>query len=807
MVKSYLLIAIRSLIRSKASFIMNVGSMAMAIAVAAVILKFVAFELGYDDFHTRKNDTYRLRHDFYQQHGFVASAVSYYEAGPTIKQSFPEVEQYVRVHRADGMITTDAVGAQRRTFYESKSYYVDANFFSVFNFHLKKGSVKKCLKEPNSVVISKSIARKYFGENDPMGQVLKLTTEWQGGEYVVRGVFDDVPANSHFSFQLLFTIEPLLHNSQFKYGGWYWANFYTYLVLHPGTDVSVLEKKITRLINERVEHEVLQSQSHDRFALQPLTEIHLHSNLNEEFKKNGSISNVSILAFCSIFILIIGWFNYAGLSRIKVDDRLKEVSIRKMSGASKRNIFMQFVIENMFATIVTLTLATFLFVGIVWLSSAAWKLSHWHLLRTWDPIWSCGVIVIIIGTFLATNYSSLALLTSYGRNLKNSGVSLYPQRGNSRQLLVSIQFAACLFQIIVAITIYEQSRLISKKDPKLDIANKLVVKAPRTIPNSSYSNAIDVFRNEIGKNTWVETVTASSEVPGCEIFWTNEFWLSGTQNKNTLNVIATDAYYLSAFKVRLLAGRNFENGRIADFGESVLINESAMKLLGIALPENALGAKLMISPTSFKVIVGVVADFYHETVLKPNSPIVFYNIPWTMNYITIAMDSVDKTQALSVVRNKYATLFPENGFDYFFIDDKYLEQYKPVEELASLCITFAVLVAILSSVGLLALCSVVVRTRVKEFAIRKVVGSSSQQIIFLLLRQLSKPVFAGFVIAVPISIIVIEDWLNNYPVRTNLTVTNYAAGIVLTLLASLTPLIFQISSAARQNPIEALKTD
>jgi putative ABC transport system permease protein len=270
MLRNSITIAYRNLFRHKIFSFINIVGLAFGVAASLLLLQYVSYELSYDKFHTKVDSMYRIRHDVYRSGVLESrSAISYYGAGPSIKEIFPEVSNYVRLHRADGMVNYYTANGEVISHHERKAFYADSSFFSVFSFPLVKGDVNKVLRNPTSVLLSESAAKKYFGEESPIGKTISLTTEWKGGQYVVDGIFKDIPENSHIQFDFLYSIENLLINPQFKNGAWYWTNFYTYLVLRPRTDSLLFEQKLSAVIDTHLGSELKKINSQEKFILQP----------------------------------------------------------------------------------------------------------------------------------------------------------------------------------------------------------------------------------------------------------------------------------------------------------------------------------------------------------------------------------------------------------------------------------------------------------------------------------------------------------------------------------------------------------
>src|SRR5918993_1861671 len=445
MLKNYIVIACRNLFRHKVFSFINIVGLSIGVAASLLLLQYVAYERSYDTFHSNGHNIYRIRHDIYKK-GILESrsAISYYGAAVAIKENFQEVSKFVRLHRADGMFNYYSDNGEVISHYETKAFYADSTFFNIFSFPLILGHKKKILRSPNSLVISASAAKKYFGDSNPLGKTISLTTQWAGGQYTVEGVFDDIPENTHLKFDFLFSIHNLLSNGQFKNGAWYWTNFYTYLVLKPDTDPTAFEQKLSSVIDTHLGRHLRKINSEEKFILQPLSDIHLHSDLGAEITLNGDHRIVSFLLLISFFIIGIAWLNYINLSTAKATERAREVGLRKVMGSNKTQLIKQFLVESSVLTFLSAVIAFFLFVII---------LPHFnHLagkevmseLTGQNGFWIITAIILILGSFLSGVYPAFVLssfnplATIKGKFIRNVGNAFL------RKAMVVFQFGAAI---------------------------------------------------------------------------------------------------------------------------------------------------------------------------------------------------------------------------------------------------------------------------------------------------------------------------------------------------------------------------
>jgi len=428
MLKSLIIIAYRNLFRHKVFSFINIMGLAIGIAASTLLLGYVSTELSYDDFHPNQENIYRIRFDNYKAGDLQSSsAIGYYGAAPAIKAGFPEVLDYVRFHRADGMYTYRPTQGQSVSYHEKKAFYSDSSVFSVFDFELLEGNTSTVLKNPKSLVISASAASKYFGKESPIGKTLSLITEWQGGEYIVEGVFKDVPDNSHLKFDFLLAIDGLLKNDQFKNGAWYWWNFYTYLVLKPGTNPTTFEQKFSGIIETYLGQQLKKTNSRETFNLQPLSDIHLRSNLTSEAEVNGNYRTVSVLLVVAFIILGIAWLNYVNLSTAKATERAREVGVRRLLGSNRSRLVIQFFVESVVLTFIAIIIAIIVvFITLPFFNQLIGKTIAISFSNQ-QTFWISTLGIMIFGTLLSGLYpafqlSSFQPITALkGKILQNAG--------------------------------------------------------------------------------------------------------------------------------------------------------------------------------------------------------------------------------------------------------------------------------------------------------------------------------------------------------------------------------------------------
>ncbi|SDM72245.1 putative ABC transport system permease protein [Catalinimonas alkaloidigena] len=806
MIRHYLTIAFRTLRRAPLFSFINLAGLAVGLAAALLLLSYLRYELSFDDFHANGNRIYRLRHDTYQQ-GAVenSSVITYYGAGPALQEQIPEVEAVVRLHRADGMLNYYTPSGEVISHHETAAFYADSAFFSVFSFPLLQGEAQTLLRHPQAVVISASAAQKYFGTEDPLGKTLSLTTQWAGGEYVVEGVFQAVPANSHVQFDFLFSIPRLLTNPQFRDGAWYWTNFYTYVLLKSGTDPARVEQKMATVLAPYLEDHP----SPERFALQPLGDIHLHSHLPSELDVNPDARLVSLLGLLAFLLLSIAWLNYVNLSTAHATDRAREVGVRQVLGSSKRELIRRFLLESWLLTAGALGIAALLYVVATPFFSRliALELPVGGVGRV--GFWAGALGALLAGTLLAGLYPAfvlsgfppLAALAGKVGKVRNSkhGISL-------RRVLVVLQFSAAIGLMLATFTLYRQLDFMRHQDLGMNLAQKVVIRGPRLTHGGSYLNAMEHFKQQVQRQTSVRSVTASSQVPGKPLFWTDEFrrLTDPEQVRKPLSILAVDEAFLPAYEIPLLAGRNFEKDRVSDLQEGVLLNEAALRYLELGSPDAAIGQQIRVGETGQRTVVGVVKDFHQQSLHQRSEPIAFYFIPWSQDYVTFTLQG-NVRGTLATLKILYQASFPENAFDFFFLDAQFDRQYSAEERAWKLFLLFALLSLVIACLGLFGLASLLMRQRTKEVALRKVLGASAASLTVLLTRDFLQLIGLAFVLAGLVSGWLLHHWLQTFAYRVHLSAGSFMWAGALTLVVAGVTVGMQSLRTTRANPIEALR--
>ncbi|MFV1981028.1 MAG: FtsX-like permease family protein, partial [Rhodothermia bacterium] len=735
--------------------------------------------------------------------------------GPTLVEELPEVLRFARFHPNDREATlsfTDSDG-ERRIFRETRLAYVDPDFLELFSFPLIRGKKQSVLSEPRSMIISESVARRYFGDDNPVGRVINLRA-WSRGDYVITGVFEDVPGNSHLQFEYLLPLNDLLDDKVGQYGqsdGWTWRNFITYAQLHPAADVESVGAKATEVITAHNRQRLEESQRSFQLTFQPLEEIHLHSDFDPEFSSwsNGSRQTVYFFTVVALFILALAWVNYINLSTARAIERSKEVGVRKAVGALRSQVVMQFVFESAIVNLIALFLAVGLSVlGLPFLNQLAGTSID---LSVWSNPWLYVSFVVVfgLGSLLAGLYPAFVLSAYEPATVLKGGSVTGTGQHRLREALVVFQFATSVALLIGTYVVYSQVQYIRGFDIGLDLDHILVIKRPSVIEEGSSRRVLrEIFKSSLERQATIQSVTTSNTVPGGDFPWGTSVKREGAPESEGEEVYVTWINYgfVETYDLKLIAGRNFSKDFPSDRGRSVVINETAVQALGIDSAEKAIGQRIELGNVEkrVRIVIGVLEDFNWMSAKKEIPAIAFDLTPagW---YYSLKIEMTNLAETLDQVRSIYDSIFPGNPFDYFFADRFFDEQHRADKQFSTLLGLFSLFALLVACLGLVGLSAYSASRRTKEIGVRKALGARSIEIMVLMMADTVKLVAVAVVLASPFVYFALDRWLDNFPVHVDLTVWVFIVpGIAVLLIAFLT-VSYHTARVAAKNPVESLR--
>jgi len=820
MIRNYLLVAWRNLVRNRVFSIINIVGLAIGLCVCALIYQYVQFERSYDQFNVNADRLYRVTLNNVDADKSVhAAATNHPAVAPAMKADFPEVETFSRLARTDFFINSVTLSAQDKkgtttTFNEEKMFLADAPFLTMFSYPLTEGDPKTALAFPNSIVISQSIGRKFFGNESALGKQLSLNRQIN---LTVTGVMKDLPQNSHLSFNVLVSFSSV--GDKWGYDQWRWPEFYNYVLLKPGTDASALESKLPAFVNKYLGDVKREYKWEINMFLQPVSAIHLTSHLIQEQDTNGSERVVYFLVLLGIFILVVAWINYINLSTAKSLERSKEVGLRKVIGASKTQLVIQFFFDAFLVNFLSMLLAICL-LGIVMplfeqlIEKDIRSVLYEHGLFSHPDSWILAIVILFTGTILVGAYPAL-LLSSFNPAQVLKGKFYKSSSGQwLRKGLVSFQYVLSIFLIAGTITMYRQLSFMQKQDLGYSNDQLLIVKTPAVF-DSTILNHVTSFKSELGHLASVKSSSASSGVPGKALLAHNgirRITQAPDANFNCYQKII-DEDFLSTFGIALLAGRGLTDTDqfIYDQETPMIINEAMSKRLGFSTPEEALHEKVtfgMGPRDQHGEIIGVIKDYHQVSLRESVEPMMFIRPSFfSYNYISVHLATHDLTSSIENIKKLYDEAFPNNAFEYFFLDEYFNRQYHSDVRLGTVFGIFTGLAIVIACLGLLGLSIFAVVHRTKEVGIRKVLGASVTTILALFSRDFVKLLLVAYIIAVPFIYFAVNRWLEGFAFHISPGWEIFLAPLIILLMISLSTVAFICLKAATANPTAALRQE
>ena len=807
---NYFKIVLRNLKKNKAYTFINVLGLVIGMTAFLFIMQYVVFELSYDEFHQNSENIYRVESQFFDGEELTDDwATSSYGYGPAMKMEFPEIVEYSRVN----LWNCERVVSYKEDikFREKNVFLADSAFLTMFSYPFLEGDPRKALIEPNSVVISESAARKYFGAEDPMGKIMKFRNS--DGEFIcqVTGIMKDLPANSHIQFNFLISWTSISSRWKGIDSFWYQHEAYTYILLKPGTDIKILENKFFELAERYKTGEALKNLKWG-IQLVPLTDIHLNSYKSYEREIKVSRTGVWSLFIVAFIVLIIAWVNYFNLTTARAVERAKEVGLRKVCGATRKQLITQFLFEsgiiNFIALVFTIMIVEVFVEDFIRFTGLGNDLSF-----TLSNIllWLFAFGLLISGVFFGGLYPAyLASMPAPAKILK--GKYLHSASGNIlRKSLIILQFTISIVLVSGTLLIYQQIRFMKNQELGADIEKVFIVKTP--VATDWSEEKIENFRSSLLMSSNIKNITMSSSVPGREVamFMSNRRADNIEHEYKLYEMLRTDYDFLSTYDLQILYGRDFSRDFETDV-DALIPTEEAVKLLGFKNDDTVIGKEVVLEGSDKKYkIIGVVKDYHHQSLKLGFKPIIFFMTPdhnWIVkNYFSIKVTGGNLEQTIDLVKNRWEEFFPSTSFDYFFLDEFFDAQYKADRQFGIVFSLFTGMAIFVACIGLFGLVSFTTKQKTKEIGIRKSIGASVNNIIVLLLKEFVKWVCIANVVAVPAAWFIMNGWLQDYAfrieIKNNIWVFLLAGAV--TFIITIATLIYLVIKAARANPIDSLK--
>ncbi len=801
MLKNYFLIAYRNFTRNKLFTLVNVFGLSTGLACFILIVFYVKNELSYDRHQVNHDRIYRIVLKGSFGGNEINTCTTGGITGELAEKEIPEIIRHVTIFKASQAILSK-VGEKQ--FYQDKIFYVDSTFFELFEYEMLYGNPAEALIQPNSLVLTETTARKYFGRHDPLGQII----EWENSyKMVVRGVVRDPVHNSHLNFDVLASMTTLQNNHLV----WDYLQSmlvlmtYNYILVHEGTSQLLLTEKLQTMVIGNL-GEII-----DEFAMkiqlipQPIADIHLKSKLLHELGQNGDYSRIFMFSAIAILILVIACINFINLSTATSAKRAREVGIRKVFGACRSMLFRQFMFESLLITFLSLMMALaaveLLF---PYFSEVTGIGSRTGWLKTWNLLMILPALVICVG-FLAGFYPAVFLSSYQPVNVLKGRLFSGPARSLFRNALVVVQFIISALIIFSAVVIHRQMSYMNKKDLGIDIDQMVIV----PLRNRKLISTYETLKNEIGNIPEVIGVSASSTILGGTEQRRTYYPEGGNrQQAEMISFLQVDYDFLKLYRVEMVSGRGFSENRSLD-SNSVIINESMMKKLGWDQP---LGKHMLLPEETDAVendrkfeIIGVVKDFHFSSLHKPIEPLLIEMNPDYFLQLNIKIQDKDIPKTLSEIESKWQSILPDRPFDYFFLDSSISNLYQAEQKMSRIFDYFSILALFIASLGLFGLALYTTERRTREIGIRKVFGGSVKEIVYMLLGEFVQWVLLANIIAWPLAWYYMSGWLQNFAYRTDIPRLLFLIPAVVSMLIAIATVSWQSFRTAVQNPVKALR--
>ena len=787
----------RAMYKQKAYLFINIVGLSIGIACSMIIALFIINELSYDQFNEKKDRIYRLIVNGKMADKELSYAITSGAIGPAMLRDFPEVEAFMRLTPNGESL----VKYSEKIFPESSLVYADSTFFKVFSIPLLRGNVNTVLNSGHTLVLSQATAVKIFGDKDPIDKLIRIEDDTI--PFLVTGIMADIPGNSHFnaniiaSFMTYFTADD----------NWNDNRYVTYLLLKKNALPSAVNAKIPAMIIKYLGPAIKKSfgitmeefiaKNNYNIYLQPLGKIHLNPSITQFTKLPANPKYLFIFGGIALLILLIAVFNYMNLSTAQASRRAKEVGIKKLSGSSRSKLIWQFLGESLFLSFVSLGFAIIIvenslpFFGR--LLNTELQISYFG---NWFTLPVLFILSVIIG-MLAGSYPAF-LLSSFNPYLVLKGkVNESLKSGSMRKLLVVLQFSISIILIVGTIIMFRQIRFMLKKDLGFNKEQLMVISRAGVI-----GNRVSPFKEAISKIPDVLHISASTAVPGRSESGTSYIVEGKPGDLFEFKINYVDYDFLETYGIKLAAGRSFNDSYPSD-KTAAIINETAIRQLNIPSP---IGLSLIDGQKKFPII-GVVKDFHYESMRAEISPYVlrFKTENDNYGYFSLRLSKNASSVSIREVENIWKKFAPETPMQYYFLDQDFDQKYKEEKQNSRLAILFTILAIFIAGLGLFGLTSISIEQRTKEIGIRKTMGATPAEIIFILSKEFVMIVSIATIIAWPIIFLLAKNWLQNYYYRINLKAVDFIAGLLIAVLITIIVIGYHTIKSSRSNPVDALR--
>jgi len=798
--RNNLIVAFRNLLKNRIYSVINLVGLSIGISVFVIVFTFIEYEKRFDQFHVNKRRIVRVQQDRFSQGEKTEQTVAAcLAAGPALKEALPEVLDFVRISMTSPIVLYNGQGYK-----EERACFASSSFFKIFTFPLSRGNDSLVLKDPYTAVISESLAAKIFKGEDPVGKAISYRGAY---EVEITGVFRDMPQQSHIQLNLIIsfaTFERQALEEVIAYP-WRYDGYQTYLLLDDNSDLSAIEGKFADLIATHTGEWLSRTRQQMVWHLQPLLQIHLYSGFENEFQPNGDHKNVFYLFMVAVFIIVIAWFNYISLATAKSLERAKEVGIRKVLGSYRMQLVAQFLAESFVLNVMAASIAIVI----------AYLLQPYFSELTGRPIvfsardtnlWLTLAAVATAGSIGAGIYPAF-VLSAFQPALILKGKFMGSASGRLvRKVMVLAPFITAIILVSCLLIIKEQISFLRRQQLGFDLEQKLVVRDSE-VYDSSYSRRLATFKNELNRIPGVRQSTYVSVVPGEPIVYAANSVRRLKADKADVNLykrIWVDEHFIEVYGLTLLAGRNFTTE--SPPRKALLVNELASRTLGFRNPEEAVDEKIIFMEDT-ATVVGVVNNFHHESPKDPMAPVIYGFRPDGGLFYIIPVETSTVRNVVAAVEGLFQQVFPGQPFEFFFLDERYNNQYKLDVQFGKVIGVLSVLLVAVTGLGLFGLSAYTTSSRTKEIGIRKVLGATEGHIMAMLCREYFVLIAVAAVIAIPCSWYTMSIWLDSFANRIAISLWMFLLPAIFIALITLIIISFQTIKAAVTDPVTTLHHD
>ena len=797
MLKNLLLIAFRNFKKDKWYSLSNVLGLTLGITFSLFLIFYIKDELNYDRYHDKADRIYRIASYIQERDKKTNWTLTQLPLAPTLKREFPEVEQSARFLPRERTLFKNGT----REFYETKVYYADSNVFRIFTDKFIEGNSATALNEPNSIVISKTLAEKYFGKNT---QVVGKTLRTVYDLYKVTGVFEDVPKNSHLIFDMLISMSTFLKGNQDRQDNW--GNFYifTYVLLKPGTRADAFDKKLLPMYDKYMAPIFSKFNVTMQYHVQPITAIHLHSDLEREPEELGSMSYIWIFSAVAFFMLLIACINYMNLTTARSARRAKEIGIRKVAGSTRKQLVLQFLTESLLTAFVSVLISMLLVILILpafnTISGKSFTIQT--LLQPFNIILLFSILLFT--GLVGGSYPALYLSGFQPVSILKGALSKASGNVNLRRTLVVLQFSISMVMLICTWVVYSQLSYLRKKDLGF---NKNQVMMVTVNTGEDERSKIFAMNNEFRQLPGVRVVGTGNCYPGSANINLNLFTVetkTGHVDK-AIECYGIDENYLGSLGIPIAKGRNFSSP--SDTLHSILVNEAMVKHFGW---DNALGKRVTFpgdtSGKNYLEVIGVVKNFNQKSLYNSIAPLLLFYSP-NSNIIQVKLNPDHVNASIAQAENIWKKYFPQLPFEYKFLDEDFNSQYAADQKRGKIFAAFSLLTILITCLGLLGLTAFTTQQKQKEISIRRVMGASIIQVITMITRNYLWLSLIAAAIAFPVAWFFMNNWLKIFPYNAGMSAIPFILSAFVIVITALTTASYHSAKAALSNPAKILKTE